>query len=161
MTNDWRTVLDTGVIVSAVLLPHSAPRQAFDLAVSRGALLVSDRTIVELDEVLRRRRFDSYVSGLRRLEFLAALLREAEVIEVHDVVTECRDPKDNNFLNLALSGQGSHIVTGDLDLLVLHPFRGIAIVNPRSFLTIANSRGPRAELGDEPDRTENTGRGAN
>jgi len=119
------------------LLPHSAPRQAFDLAISRGTLLVSDRTIVELDEVLRRPKFNRYVSELQRLEFLAALLREAEVIEVDEVVTECRDPKDNSFLNLALSGRGSHIVTGDLDLLVLHPFRGIAIVNPRSFLTIA------------------------
>lgn len=136
MTNDWRTVLDTGVVVSAVLLPRSVPRQAFDLAVSRGMLLVSDQTIVELDEVLRRPKFDRYVSESQRLEFLAALLREAEVIEVHDVVTECRDPKDNKFLELALSGQGNHIVTGDLDLLVLHPFRGIAIVNPQSFLAI-------------------------
>ncbi|HUG67433.1 MAG TPA: putative toxin-antitoxin system toxin component, PIN family [Pirellulaceae bacterium] len=140
MGNDWRTILDTGVVVSAVLLPRSVPRQAFDLAVSRGALLVSDRTIIELDEVLRRPKFDRYVSESHRLEFLAALLREAEVIEVHDVVTECRDPKDNKFLELALSGQGSHIVTGDLDLLVLHPFRGIAIVNPKSFLVFSSTR---------------------
>ncbi|MFW6170397.1 MAG: putative toxin-antitoxin system toxin component, PIN family [Planctomycetota bacterium] len=111
MTNDWRTVLDTGVIVSAVLLPRSAPRRACDLAVSAGALLVSDRTILELDEVLRRPKFDRYVSELQRLDFLAALLREAEVIEVHDLVTECRDPNDNKFLELALSGQGSHIVS--------------------------------------------------
>jgi putative PIN family toxin of toxin-antitoxin system len=159
VTNDWRTVLDTGVVVSAVLLPRSVPRQAFDLAVSRGALLVSDQTIVELDEVLRRPKFDRYVSESQRLEFLAALLREAEVIEVHDVVTECRDPKDNKILELALSGQGSHIVTGDLDLLVLHPFRGIAIVNPQSFLAIAEEQGPRAEPSDKPDRNMPGGSG--
>lgn len=70
------------------------------------------------------------------------------MIEVHDLVTECRDPNDNKFLELALSGQGSHIVTGDVDLLVLHPFRGIAIVTPQSFLTIASARRPRAEPGD-------------
>ena len=67
MTNDLRTVVDTGVVVSAVLLPH---------------------------------------------------------------------PKDNKFLELALSGKGSHIITGDSDLLVLHPFRGVAIVSPQSFLAI-------------------------
>ena len=58
MTSDWRTVLDTGVVVSAVLLPRSVPRQAFDLALARGPLLVSEQTIAELDEVLRRPKFD-------------------------------------------------------------------------------------------------------
>jgi putative PIN family toxin of toxin-antitoxin system len=136
VTSDLRTVIDTGVVVSAVLLPRSVPRQAFDLAAARGALLVSENTIAELDEVLRRPKFDKYLSESQRLEFLGALVREAEVVEVVDVVTGCRDPKDNKFLELALSGKGSHILTGDSDLLVLHPFRGIAIVDPRSFLTI-------------------------
>jgi uncharacterized protein len=40
------------------------------------------------------------------------------------------------FLELALSGKGSHIVTGDSDLLVLHPFRAISIVSPQSFLEL-------------------------
>lgn len=137
MKSNFRTVIDTSVIVSAVLLPRSVPRQAFDTAASRGALLVSEETIAELDEVLRRPKFDMYVSETRRLQFLAALLREAEVIAVVDVVSDCRDPKDNKFLELALSGRGSHIVTGDLDLLVLHPFRGIAIVSPQSFLAVS------------------------
>lgn len=108
-------------------------------------MLVSEQTLVELNEVLRRPKFDKYVSESQRLEFLAALLREAEVIEVRDVVTECRDPKDNKFLELALSGNGSHIVTGDSDLLALDPFRGIAIVNPQSFLAIGDAHGHRAE----------------
>lgn len=149
MTSEWRTVVDTGVVVSAVLLPHSVPRRAFDTAVARGPLLVSIQTIAELDEVLRRPKFDKYVSESQRLEFLAALLREAEVIEVLDVVTECRDPKDNKFLELALSGEGSHIVTGDVDLLILHPFRGIAIVDPQSFLAMADE-GPGAQPGEGP-----------
>ena len=152
MKSDLRTVIDTGVVVSAVLLPRSVPRQAFDVAAARGRLLVSDETIAELDEVLRRPKFDKYVSEARRLEFLSALVREAEVIDVVDVVTDCRDPKDNKFLELALSGKGSHIVTGDSDLLVLHPFRGIAIVSPQSFLAMPGVQAPRAEPSDEPDR---------
>jgi putative PIN family toxin of toxin-antitoxin system len=107
--NDLRTVIDTGVVVSAVLLPRSVPRQAFDLAAARGRLLVSDETIAELDDVLRRPKSDKYVSEARRLEFLAALLHEVELIDVVDVVADCRDPKDNKFLELALSGGASHI----------------------------------------------------
>jgi len=150
--SDLRTVIDSGVVVSAVLLPRSVPRQAFDLAATRGRLLVSDKTIAELDDVLRRPKFDKYVSEARRLEFLSALVQEAEVIDVVDVVTHCRDPKDNKFLELALSGKGTHIVTGDSDLLVLHPYRGITIVSPQSFLAIPAVQGPRAEPSDEPDR---------
>ena len=58
MKSDMRTVIDTGVVVSAVLLPRSVPRQAFDVAAARRRLLVSDETIAELDEVLRRPKFD-------------------------------------------------------------------------------------------------------
>ena len=152
MKSDLRTLIDTGVVVSAVLLPRSVPRQAFDVAAAQGRLLVSEKTIAELDEVLRRPKFDKYVPATRRLEFLSALVREAEVIDVVDVVTDCRDPKDNKFLELALSGRGRHIVTGDSDLLALHPFQGIAIVSPQSFLTICSVQGPRAEPSDEPDR---------
>lgn len=112
---------------------------------------MSEETIAELDEVLRRPKFDKYVSETRRLEFLAALVREAEVIDVDEVVTDCRDPKDNAFLALALSGNASHIVTGDSDFLVLHPFKGIPIVNPQSFLAISEGEVPAAEAGDEPD----------
>ncbi len=142
MTSDVRVVIDTGVAVSAVLLPRSVPRQAFDLAAARGRLLVSAATIAELDEVLRRPKFDRYIREEERLEFLAALVREAERVDVTEAVTDCRDPKDNKFLELAVSGRATHLVSGDDDLLVLHPFRGVAIVTPRDFLTAVASTGP-------------------
>ena len=49
-------------------------------------------------------------------------------------VTECRDPKDDKFLALALDGSADVIIAGDEDLLVLHPWRGIPILSPREFL---------------------------
>ena len=66
--------------------------------------------------------------------FLAVLTREAQWIDVDMQITACRDPKDDKFLSLAVSGEATHIVTGDADLLVLHPFRGIRIVTPSTFL---------------------------
>ena len=65
---------------------------------------------------------------------LARLIREAELVNVTETVAECRDPKDNKFLELAISGQAMYLISGDKDLLVLHPFRGIQVVSPQMFL---------------------------
>jgi uncharacterized protein len=62
VTSSERFVLDTNVIVSSVLSPRSIPRQAFDLAFSIGTVLVSDSVLVEVDDVLRRPKFERYVS---------------------------------------------------------------------------------------------------
>jgi putative PIN family toxin of toxin-antitoxin system len=132
--NETRIVIDTSVAVSAVLLPRSVPRQAFDAAAARGKLLVSETTVAELDEVLRRRKFNKYIPEEKRLEFLAALVQEAEQVEVTEVITACRDAKDNKFLELAVSGRASHVLSSDGDLLTLHPFRGIAVITPQAFL---------------------------
>ena len=136
MTSERRIVLDTGVIVSAVLLPRSIPRRAFDKALAEAKVLVSEQTLSELNEVLQRSKFQRYVSQQDRLAFLAAMLQAAEAIPVVDVVTDCRDPKDNKFLELALSGAATHLVSGDADLLSLHPFRGIEVITSRAFLDL-------------------------
>jgi uncharacterized protein len=52
-------------------------------------------------------------------------------------IRECRDPKDDKFLELAIDGRASEIVTGDADLLAMHPFRGIAVLTPATFLQSA------------------------
>lgn len=69
------------------------------------------------------------------IRILAAFIREALLIEVTAVVKECRDPKDDKFLELTLSGHASCIISGDDDLLVLHPFRGIPVLSPGAFLS--------------------------
>lgn len=68
------------------------------------------------------------------MEFLAELVEDGKWVSITESVTECRDPKDNKFLELAVSGNASHIITGDADLLVMNPFRGISIVTPHEFL---------------------------
>jgi predicted nucleic acid-binding protein len=69
---------------------------------------------------------------------LAALVQRAEQVEVKEVVTACRDPQDNKFLELALSGKANHVITGDADLLALNPFRGIFIVTAQDYLRKVN-----------------------
>lgn len=100
-------------------------------------MLLSESTLAELNETLCRPALGRYVTDLHRLEFLAALVRDPDIVEVQSTVTERRDPQDHKFLELAVSGNATHLLTGDDDLLALQPFRGIAILIPREFLTAA------------------------
>jgi putative PIN family toxin of toxin-antitoxin system len=68
------------------------------------------------------------------MRFLVALLKESELVEVATAIAECRDTRDNKFLELAVDGKADYIISGDEDLLVLHPFRGIPILTARDFL---------------------------
>jgi uncharacterized protein len=129
-----RLVLDANVIVSSVLSAQGKARQAFDLAISTGIVLMSDDTFAELSEVLLRPKFDRYSNRAKRETFLDELLGLVEFVEITVQINECRDPKDNKYLELAMSGKADSIVTGDEDLLVLHPFRQIPIVSIQTFL---------------------------
>jgi uncharacterized protein len=133
MSADLRVVLDTNVVVSAMLLPHSVSRRATDYAMTHGRLLVSAATLAEVSDVIRLPRFDKYLSDDERAEFVATLVSESELIDVDVTITDCRDSRDNKFLELAVAGRATHIVTGDKDLLVLGPFRGVGIVSPGQF----------------------------
>jgi uncharacterized protein len=62
------------------------------------------------------------------------LIAIATTVQVTTTIQACRDPKDNKVLELAVSGQAVCIVSGDKDLLVLHPFQGISILSPGDFL---------------------------
>lgn len=130
-----RFVLDTNVIVSALLLSGSVPRQAFDKVLTEGKPLVSVPVILELAEVLSRKQFNKYLLEDERMRFLVSLLKEAELFDTTETISECRDPKDNKFLELAFSGKADCIISGDDDLLVMNPFREIPIITPSEFLS--------------------------
>ena len=64
MTSNARVVIDTNWVVSAVLLPRSIPRQAFDRAMEQGAVLISSATVAELPTLCRRHLHQGVVPGL-------------------------------------------------------------------------------------------------
>ncbi len=84
--------------------------------------------------MLGRDRFDRYVSREERDEFLESLIRESDLIEITESVQACLDPEDDRVLELAVNGNATYIVTGDADLLLLNPFRGVEIITPAEFL---------------------------
>jgi len=134
MPTQDRLLIDTNVFVSAVVLPQSVPRQAVDKALGLGVLLFSEATMTELAGVLARPKLDRYVSLEERSVFLAQLACTAEFVPIVQLVRECRDPKDDKFLEVALNGRADVILTGDADLLAMHPWGGIAILSPGEYL---------------------------
>jgi putative PIN family toxin of toxin-antitoxin system len=96
--------------------------------------------LLEFAEVLAREKLNKYLREEERMRFLIALLKETELIEITERVSDCRDENDNKFLELALSGKADCIISGDDDLLVLNPYRGVSIINPRDFLAGVNER---------------------
>lgn len=112
----------------------SLPDQALKQARYHGKILLSGATLHELQGVLARPKFDRYVSPKTRRLFLTSLLHHSSRVTVTKSITACRDPKDDKFLELALSGEADALITSDQDLLVLHPFRGLPILTPRQFL---------------------------
>jgi len=129
-----RIIVDTNVFVSAIILPTSIPRQAVDKALDRAVLLLSEATMGELADVLFRQKLDRYVSREQRTLFLSQFAGTAEFVPMIQIVHECRDPKDDKFLEVALNGRADVIITGNADLLGMHPWRGIEILLPADHL---------------------------
>jgi uncharacterized protein len=129
-----RCVVDTNVVVSASVLSLSIPRQAVERALRGAVLLFSESTMDELKDVLFRSKFDRYVSREDRALFLAQLSAAAELVSIIQVVRECRDSKDDKFLEVALNGRADVIVTGDADLLGMNPWRGVKIASPARYI---------------------------
>lgn len=128
-----RLVVDTNVFVSAVIKENSSPFIVLRWVDRHDGLLKSVATEQEVLRVLQRPRISALVVPSFRADAVQ-LLAQAELITIAERIAVCRDPKDDKFLELAVNGKADLIVSGDADLLVLNPFRGIPIVPPAVFV---------------------------
>lgn len=133
MINNW-FVLDANIFVSAALFPGSKPDTVVREVLRTGELLASLKTLEELREVLNRKKFERYINRDDKEDFLRDVVDRSIIIEPNSRISICRDPKDNQILELAISGKADLIITGDDDLLVLNPFQSILIVTPDAWL---------------------------
>lgn len=134
-----RFVVDTNVLVSHLLLADSVPGKALGIALNQGDILVSDSTLTELAEVINRPKFDKYLSKQDRKKFFEILAPLCIRVEIIQRIEACRDPKDDKFLEVAINGSADFILSGDSDLLALHPFHDIPIFSPSQFLKLESS----------------------
>ena len=127
-------VFDTSTLIGCCITQHGPPAKALAKALRSRVLVMSDSTLTELSDVVRRDKFEAWRPLAHRLAFLNGLVASARMVSVSIRVNDCRDAKDNKFLELALTAKAGIIVSSDSDLLVLSPFRGIDIWTPAQFL---------------------------
>ena len=104
------------------------------LARAKGTIALSASVYQEIAEVLARPKFTRVLTDDRRCEILELLSAAALWVEPKQSVQDCRDHKDNRYLELALAAGAAVIVSGDEDLLVLDPWRGIRVLLPAQFV---------------------------
>jgi uncharacterized protein len=137
-----RVVLDTNVVVSALLHRHGAPSKVFELFLRNEILnCTTTQILAEVRTVLARPKIKAAMSTMLVEFTLSSLqMRSMVVVPVEHVSVITDDPADNMFLECALAAEADYIITGDRHLLNLHLFRGIPLVSPAQFLDIWNKR---------------------
>ncbi|MEK7744404.1 MAG: putative toxin-antitoxin system toxin component, PIN family [Elusimicrobiota bacterium] len=128
-----RIVLDTNVLVSALLNPHGAPAEISEgLLEGRWALLAAPDIFSEYEGVLSRAKFGLPTGVVK--ETFRRLRRAAILIRPWESIQACVDPADDKFLACALCGKAKHLVTGNIRHFPKGSFMGIRILAPADFL---------------------------
>jgi len=138
MTEGWRCVCDTNLLISGILTLGTAAKVLDYFLLDAGRLIFSHATAAELIEVLMRPKFDPYVSRDKRRALLDEIILDADYVEPNQRFSLCRDPKDDKFLEAAVAARAHCLISGDQDLLVLRSIEQIPIVTPARFLDLRN-----------------------
>ena len=104
-------MFDANAVVSAALNPSGVPRRALAAARAKGTLALSEAVYGEIAGVLARPKFARVLTDDRRREVPELLSAAALWIEPTTAVRDCRDSKDNRYLELALAANAAAIVS--------------------------------------------------
>ena len=134
-----RVVLDTNILVSALINRHGAPRQILRAwQEGKFELVTSLPLLHELDRVLHYTRIQrKYELGDDDIyAYITLLGSQGTVVPALPQISRVsRDPTDDKFLSCALVGGAQFVVSGDQDLLELVTFAEIRMTTARDFLT--------------------------
>lgn len=130
--NNARVVLDTNVIISALLF-GGKPRNILKLALTKQVLAVtSPPLLAELLDVLAK-KFSFSKEAIKLIE--QKIKKSFKVVHPTEVVNVLHSP-DDRVLEATLEGNCEYIITGDKELLGLRSFQNIKIITPEQFLKI-------------------------
>lgn len=131
-------VVDTNILISAILSPDGTARKALDKVYNQFKIAQSEQTYQELKTRINKPKFDKYISDEERKDFLNTVLKKSQFIKVKSKITDCRDPEDNKFLELSIDAKSLFLITGDKDLLVLKSLEEYQdlIITPREFIDL-------------------------
>jgi uncharacterized protein len=133
-TGKLRIVLDTNVLISALLSSDNQCREVLSFCLKRHILFYSTATLLELKQTLEKDKLRKYIKNEAKEKFLAIIQNLFIKQKVTSNTKHCRDFKDNVFIDLALDSRADLLITGDKDLLVLGKIEKFFIVSPKDFV---------------------------
>jgi len=126
-------VLDTNVIVSGILRPYSKAASILRLVATGAITLAYDlRIFSEYRDVLNRPKFTFAKEDIDA--FLDQVEKEAVLVSVMPLKFRLPDPEDESFLEVALAGKATAIVTGNKRHFPKKECEGTRILSPAEFL---------------------------
>jgi len=128
-----RLVFDTNVLISAVLAPNSIPAKVLNWGEDNGVILYSSATLIELLSVLNRPKFAKYIDTNDIKGLSMRITATWVLVPILKQISLCRDSKDDMFIELALNGEATYLISGDKDLLILDSIQNIPVVSPKIF----------------------------
>ena len=142
-----RVILDTNVLVSALLYEHSPPYQLVTLwRQGRFTLLTSAEQLDELRRVTRYPKIRARLTPALAGRLINDLKSVADMVTNLPDVTVCRDPWDNYLLATIEAGDADILITGDkADMLSLDKHAGANIMTVRQFLEMMGRGKPGKE----------------
>jgi putative PIN family toxin of toxin-antitoxin system len=130
-----KIVLDTNVLVSALLKPNSIPSRILDLVLARQVALVLDhRIFAEYRDVLYRPEFELPREAVAHL--LDFLWYSSERAQGGEFVVQLPDPEDRMFIEVALSSLADALETGNIKHFPTSQCHGVRVLTPRQFLDL-------------------------
>ena len=133
-----RLILDTNLWISFLI---SSKFEKLDelLFNQKSKLLFSHELLEEFLDVAKRPKLRKYISRDELEDLLETIDEVAEFVNVTSEISECRDPKDNFLLSLAVDGKADYLLTGDKDLLVLKKIGKTKIRTISEFFDVVDS----------------------
>jgi uncharacterized protein len=129
-------VIDVNVWISG-LLWGGIPAQVLQLAHQKTiASYISPELLLELEASLRRPKFQTQLQKRNQtVESLSSITQSiSTLVSIRSTeIPQLRDQNDIKILATAIAAQAQVLITGDLDLLILHPFGAIQILTPSDF----------------------------
>jgi len=126
-----RLVLDTNIVVSALLWKDAPRRLLRTAAVAHIELFTSDPLLAELADVLSRSKLKRHIAGLgvSTTELFGAYARQVEIVQPTSLPRLASDPDDDVVIGTAIAAKANFIVTGDRMLLSVVEYERVRIVS--------------------------------
>ena len=131
-----RFVIDTNVWISYFLWKTPLLERLINSTLEYGEIFASEETLEEFFQTIDKEKFKKYLNLNQKEEICSDINQVSNIISIKTKISDCRDQRDNIFLELAYSCFADIIITGDKDLLEFDPWRDIRILTPRQYIEI-------------------------